>query len=384
MNDNTDYMPHEKEQAFELKRKDDPNQLTAIKERERACDDPHLTDGDVRLFVRLLDMALNPFYHNGRRGRIVTSQVFLGGLIHCDERSIRRRVDALIRAGYIWTNLVPRPNTKPILAYHVTAFIPRQQVAQEMAQDGLWGGRKRRHDHGFTRTGSEAGRQRRMGSGFFDQFGRQISFNYLENAAASGQESGPSAVKIDRSERTPVSSASGQNCPVTEDVNVRSQRSELSGVTGQNCPLSEDGSVRQIESPVVVSVPGRVKGDAPPPEDAFAKSLKGLFPSRLSRMRSDLELKAHKARNPDAKREYQRRVKLVEDELLGGPVPDEPVAPRAARKAPAPEKPMTEAEVLQSARNAIQLGATMLTDGQRNALLKAGELPKQLWKAVGK
>lgn len=236
------------------------DQLIAIRTREQVCDDPDVSDGSVRLFARVLDMALNPFLNNNRRGEIIVSQMKLGCLLNCDERTIRRRTDELIRGGYVWTTLVPRQNTKPILCYHITAFQAKRPVEQQITYDGLWGNGKRRFDSGFTKTGKQAsghqtGHQRPVCSALLDQFGKQISFNYLENTPASGQNCPLSPDKIDRSHRTKLSSGSGQICPVTEDTSVLSQRSKLSGGSGQNCPVTPDASVRLKESQQEVKPP---------------------------------------------------------------------------------------------------------------------------------
>src|SRR5579885_1261769 len=111
MNDRSEYLPTEQEhkKAFSLAPASDPTQLTAIHVREQCCEDQNVSDGAFRMFARLLDLALNPFLNNGKRGQIIISQMKLGCLLHCDERSIRRRADELVRTNYIWTSLVARP-----------------------------------------------------------------------------------------------------------------------------------------------------------------------------------------------------------------------------------------------------------------------------------
>jgi len=369
--------------VFKLERKEDPNQLLAIRAREEVCDDPTISDGAVRLFVRLLDLALNPFLNNGQRGQIIISQQKLGSMIHCDERSVRRRTDELIRANYVWTTLIGRQNTKPIRCYHISKLQPKRQVEQDMPGEGLWGNGKRRFDHGFAKTGKEAtGHQRRMGSRLLDQFGNQISFNLFENTPARGQESPVSADKSDRSHRTLASSGSGQNCPLTEDAYVLSQRSKLSADSGQNCPLREDAGVRHIESQLRDSVPEGVKG-APSPQDlqfqSFVKSLEGEFRSKILRTEKDLKAKLERAQSEEARFEWKRRLQAVRDALVGGPVQDQPAKPKAgpARSAARAiqERQPTEEEILEGARYLVSSGKTNhLTNAQREALRRVGEL----------
>ncbi len=131
-------------------------------------------------------------------------------------------------------------------------------------------------------------------------------------------------------------------------------------------------------------IKGDKEGPNGPPVDAFAASIKGEFRSRLEKMRRDLEQKARNANSAKARAEWRRRLKLVEAEILGGDVPDEEAPqPKPVRRPATPERQMTEAEMLESARSAVQLGAT-LTEGQKQSLIRAGELPKALWKEVGK
>ena len=364
----------EKESPVGLVRKDDPNTLKAIRLREIVCDDPELSDGAVRLFVRLLDLALNPWNNNNRKGSIIISQMKLGCTIHCDERSIRRRTDELIRANHVWTSLVARQNTKPILCYHITDFDPKRQVEQMMPGEGLWGNGKRRYDHGFTRTGKDAaGHQRRMPSVLFDRFGKQLSFNCLENEPARGRESPATPDKNDRSDRTLASSGNGQNCPVTEDASVLSQRSKLSAASGQNCPLTKDASVRHKESPVGERANTGVKGEPlTPSQVAFLASIKGEYRSRLEKLKRDLEGSFRRANTPKAKADWRWRIEAVDIEMLGGPVADEPHKSRPVRKAPEPVAELTQEQLLESARAAVELGVT-LTQGQRRALEWAGK-----------
>lgn len=244
-------MQNQTDKKFDIKPAEDQNALTAIFERERACEDAQLVDGAVRLFVRLLDMALNPMLNNGTKGKIIISQDDLGKMIHCDDRSIRRYSEQLKNGNYIWISKMPRRNTKMICVYHVTAFIPRRQVSQEMPGEGVRVNGARRYDTGFARTGAAAtGQQRRVGGGLVDQYGRQVFFNLLEKSAVSGQERPLSPDNSVRSDRTAVSSATGQNCPVTADNGVLSHRSKLTAPTGQDCPVSEGNGVRAIESQI--------------------------------------------------------------------------------------------------------------------------------------
>ena len=116
------------------------NRVKAIELRESACDNEHLSAAACRLFVRVLDMALNPWLNNGRRGRVIVSQAYAAKLLHVDERSIRRYNDELESVGLIWTSLEARPGSKPITVYHVTAYDAKKQVRQVAPGEGMYGG----------------------------------------------------------------------------------------------------------------------------------------------------------------------------------------------------------------------------------------------------
>lgn len=394
-----------KESVFGLVSKPDPNQLVAIRTREEVCDDPHLSDGAKVLFIRLLDLALNPHVNQGRKGQVIASQMKLACFLKCTERSIRRRITELVEKLLIWTTLIPRPNTKPILCYHITAFQPKEQTREEMPNDALWGNGRRRFDSGFERTGTEAtGRQRRKGSALLDRFGNPVFSHLLENDTGRGREEPLRADKFVRSDRTQASSGSGQFCPLTADAVVLSQRSKLSAGSGQNCPQTTDVNVRLKETPVSVLVPTESKGtDAPPriegqgdgqyravevpalvtPDDLIWKErLKKKFDDELRTLQADLKAKLKASKTENQRALVRWRVEAVEEILFGAPHPDEK---SAAALLPAPTrlmpkrtgaKEMTPDELLDSARSAVELGARTLTDAQRQALRRVGELKK--------
>ena len=172
-------------------------------------------------------------------------------MVNCDERSIRRRATELIAGNYVWTSLRPGISHKPITVWHITAFCPRRQASENVPGQGLIGNGKRRHDHGFEKTGMAAtGRQRRAEGGLLDHRGKPILLNYMEFAAVSGQKEPVTPDNFDRSQRTPASSDRGQLRPLTEDTSVLSQRSDLTAHSGQNCPVTPGAGVRHKESQI--------------------------------------------------------------------------------------------------------------------------------------
>jgi hypothetical protein len=380
----SEYIPSEHEKVFELKRKEDPDRLLAVRLRETVCDDGNVGDGAARLFVRLLDLSLNPTINGGYKGQVICSQLKLATLLHRDTRSVRRWANELAAANYVWLSHVARPDTKPISCWHITAFQPKQPLAQIVPGEGLFGNGKRRYDAGFSKTGLEAsGQKRRSQNGLVDRFGKPILFDLAQKSPASGQKWPRPADKIDRCQGTGVSSASGQNCPEHPDTAVRSQRPKLSGGSGQNCPDAGVPGVPLRRDSVGVRVPIESKGEgSPAPAGGFEASIKGEFRSRLVKMEADLAKRVDSARSAEARATWSARLRAVRIELVGGEVQDDPPKPKAARKAPEPPKALSEGELLESARAAVALGVVNLTKGQRDALQLAGELPEALWKGV--
>jgi hypothetical protein len=401
-------MSDAREKIFDLHKTPDPNQLVAIRTREEVCDDPDLSDGAKVLFVRLLDLALNPGLNQGRKGQVIASQMKLACFLKCTERSIRRRVGELIQKLFIWTSLIPRPNTKPILCYHITAFQPKAQAHEEIPNDGLWGNGRRRFDSGFGRTGVAAtGQQRRKGSGIIDRFGNPVFSYLLENAAASGHREPLRADKFVRSDRTQTSSGRGQNCPQTEDGSVLSHRSKLTAATGQNCPQTEDVSVRLKESQNRVLVLPESRRDAAPPNVAskepgeykpvevpalvthenlnWKEGLKKKFDPEIREIQDKLKQRLKKALTENERALLRWKIEATEERLFGPSHPDEVAAAaalleRPARQRPVPKPPeMTEADILGSARQIITDARKanikpLLTDKHRIALQRVGEL----------
>jgi len=101
-----------------------------------------------------------------------------------------------------------------------------------------------------------------------------------------------------------------------------------------------------------------------------------MFPSKLRRLQAELQNRLRGARSEEARREWQRRLKVVEERLLGGTVEDAP-KPKPVRAAPPPPEDPTPEQVLNSARFLMSIGKEKsLTKCQRAALEEAGEAPR--------
>lgn len=133
-------------------------------------------------------------------------------------------------------------------------------------------------------------------------------------------------------------------------------------------------------------MPKESKGEAAPSGlEEFRRKIKGLYPSALLKLEAQLTKELGEARSVERREALQIRVAALRTELIGS-LPDDAPKAKPARKAPEPARELSSQEVLESARAHIELGLalTSLTKGQRAALIKAGELPKEAWKAVAK
>jgi hypothetical protein len=140
-----DYIPqpHERQKTFTLSPAADPISGIVIGTREKACQDPNLSDGAVRLFVFLLDLAMSPFC-NVTRGVVVVSVTQICERIHCARRSVFSWMHMLEMGNYVWVDKQYMPNFWALNRYHIAALDPRDQPSQLPTRDGMWGNGVRR------------------------------------------------------------------------------------------------------------------------------------------------------------------------------------------------------------------------------------------------
>ncbi len=92
-----------------------------------------------------------------------------------------------------------------------------------------------------------------------------------------------------------------------------------------------------METPRSIGASG-VIGGFPSPEKQFQdwiKSLEGMYQSNLKLLEKSFIIKLRTAQSPEAKSEWSRRLKIVQDRLLGGPVEDKMPQPVRLDKKPA-------------------------------------------------
>jgi hypothetical protein len=354
--------------------------LTAVLARERVCEDPDLGNGAIRLFVRVLDLSLNPdCYKPGPKGQVLISQLKLGTMLHHSERSIRSWTYELIAKRLVWILRVPRPNTKPIIRYHITEYIAPYQTLPDVRGEGMFGNCRRRHGVEVEATRDRKGKFRRMGGLILDRFGKPIYLNLPDNSAVSGHKSPLGAAEF--------TGASGRKLPVGAARNDRSPRQEPAARSGNNPPFPTAESSRSEAQPAsdigeskYEQEPDLSKGEAPPMVRVdWEKRLDGKYDRELRDLKKELtaQLMRVDPRNLALSADLSDRIEAIDLRLFGGKVPKP--AGRPARRMPdatEPEKPkaMSEEELLESARAAIELGVKNVTKAQLDALSRAGEL----------
>ncbi len=358
----------------------DPKQvdLRAVHARQEACESAELSLGAKVLFTRLLDLSLDPDQHRpGPKGQVLIGQMKLATLLKRSERRIRAWTAELIEQRFVWTTRVLRTNTHPMIRYHMSAYLPPQQAKPDVRGEGMMGNCRRRLDPVIDLNRDRKGQFRRLGGLILDVFGKPIFSNLAENGAGNGHNVPVGADKN--------AGGSGHKLPVGAVIFNRSLRKEVAAPSGQKRPLSGPGNGRsngkeasdlketQIEpEPVLES-----GGTGSPPESAedralkvWERSLEGRFESRLAKMRE--QFRDQRKRASEAGRRLLDRKIAKLDELLDGPQP-EWMAPKPKQAKPVRSLPvLTEEELLESARLALQNG-WMLTQNMREVLKRHGE-----------
>lgn len=239
------------DKIFKLERAENPDTLTAVHAREKCCEDKNLSNGAVRLFCRLLDFALNPYVNLGKKGQVIVSQLKLATLINCAPRSIRNRTEELLTFDYVWLSKIPRPNTYPILCYHITAFQARKDTRLEMSADGLWGNCARRFG---PQDGGSAARKKAndqnlpVASFLVDRFGKPISrissVFPLPAATAAPCQQQPVAADSSNGSPLPAATAAGFSAGVAADSSNHSPLSAATAAPSPRQPVADLGETQ--------------------------------------------------------------------------------------------------------------------------------------------
>lgn len=380
MSDAAEYLPttSEKKPARFIPNNDDDGTRQILKLRWTVITDTRLSRSARLFFVLLLDLALNPMV-NIFRGAIRISQTKigekLGGRVPAAGRTVRKWTTELETAGYIWTIEHPMPNAWPLLQYHIADLVPRGMNIEPVTEDGLWG-------NGIRREAPTSGKILPL----------RENGRFLKNTAPESfvdSQIPVAAAKNGLSHRQNFAAPTGQKGPLPPAEKDRSERQNIAADTGKKAPLATAKNGRAHRQPIADKIEGKtpIEGDLrgraeketglAPQLEEWRKGLKGKYPRELDAIMAKLRKDRQKGEKLDQKLVWAKMVAVSEALYGPGSMPEEDPGqvrnnPRPVRKAPEP-KQMTEAELLDSAREAIRLGSTFLTEGQREALKRAGE-----------
>jgi hypothetical protein len=179
---------NDRQKNFEIKPAKDPDRQKIFDARDAGITDPALTDGARNLFNYLLELSLNPYANNWRRGQVGISVTQLSERLSRSARAIYGWTRELVAQRHIWVTKLARPNTRPMNVYHITALQPHRQLGPEVAYDAMWGNGYRRPDQPMPLGARGATCTKRQV--ILNQYGKPISSKTLENAVATGKKCG--------------------------------------------------------------------------------------------------------------------------------------------------------------------------------------------------
>jgi len=360
------------------------------------------------MFCYLVDCALT-FGTYIRRGVVKFADSDLAREFNVHPKTIFNWKKALEARGRVWITERWNKNSFPSTVYNITAIVGQRELPLNVeSQDGSLV-----EDQNFTsnRRRRQAVRHDSTTGKFVCRLHGQSGCVlcraalppriYLEPSAAETLEKSqqnshsrkilPSTTATDcHPPRQLVAAHNGNGLPSSSASNCHPERQPFAAGDGKPLPQSTATDCHPDRKTVADNKKTRDRdlssdrgmGETLPTEkqfQAWIKSLDGMFPSRLRLTEQAISKKLALAKSPEAKAEWKRRLKIIQDRILGGPVPDEaPKQPRPVRAA-APSKPMTKEEVLTGARYLIENRKThLLTDSHKAALKEAGiSIPKR-------
>jgi hypothetical protein len=355
------------QKIFELNRTVDPDTI-AVLEARRACRaDQRLNRSAKACFDEIADRALNPSCYDAK-GIVTISDAGLADVFGVSERTVYSWKHQIETCGYVWLGKKFKTNMWPLTTYNLSC-LHKKPALRKTDADGTYGrGRFRSAPENPGFGARQPGQPVLPLPGSRHVNGDAKSAELLAISAVGRKNVRLSAEENFGSEPKPISAESRNGFRARAEENFGSEPKPASGES-RNCRLKK----------AKVTGEGTLKGENTPhpPDFQFAEWLKGLegqFASKLRKLQDELKGKLASARSDGARREWKRRLTAVEEALLGGAVKDEaPPKPKPTRKA-SEAKPLNEAELLESARNAVALGSKFLTEGQRAVLQRAGEL----------
>jgi len=365
-------------------------------ERRAVIMDGSLDLGARLMFVYLLDCSVWTG-HNVRPGVVRFSDSELAAKFNCSDETIRRWKRQLRERGKLWTVDRWMKNTWPKTEYRFTVICGQQGLPFGNDDEG--------GDHVTDETEQLSNRRRRMGPLERDGFGQFFSSTPHCGSCKKGRLFGlgpgevlgcdfckhptrktpkraethktpanttpndvplpPSAVMGDRPQRSQATAHNGNGKPPTAVNGDHPRRKDSPLVGGNELPPTPVIDNRRRRSDVTVNSESQIgdldrpkrEGEGTPAGNAFEKWIKtldGMFPSQLQKVRAELELELRKAQSATAKKALREKLALVRERIFGPAVPDEPQpdkpkAPTIDVEAIATRQPTAE-EIAEGAR----------------------------------
>lgn len=346
MNDTaSEYLGEDRKKAVRIL----PNEpdFAPINARDQVIEDNSLDLGARLMFVRILDLSTR---ENVREhyGAICISQQKLADKFNVSLRTIWNWKQQLLAKGVIWMSSKFMPNAWPMDIYHLTRLDPPGPTEGRTTLDGMWGNGKRRQRPEQVGLGArEPGQRMIPGTGARgNRLHSETGFQNPEKSSFLPANAAPN--------RNPLPASAETGCqPEPKQVAAQSRNTLRRGAetgcepepkqvaTGSRngLPLAAETGCEHKKAKSVVKSNFRVGEEPLPPQkqfEAWIRSLDGMYPSALRLLERTFTKKLALAQSAEAKAEWKRRLKIVQERLIGGPVPDETAKPIHVEAKPKP------------------------------------------------
>lgn len=350
-----------------------------------------LTPSEKNFFVWLLDLSLDP-KENDRSGVIVISDTAAARENHvCTKTIFLWRWNLVRITGQIWISKQFRPNMTPAVRYHITVLDPAPTEQQHYTRDGVYGGKKLRGEMSGGQGARKPGQKSlplpgsKSVNGYSLTEGGLWTPEYSQVPEITADNRNPLRLTPEAdygSQPKPITALSRNGLRLTAEMGYGSQPKPVTAPSRNGVPVSAvtDASLNKSLEREIETLERR--GEGHPPPDAlqvWVRSLEGMFPSRLEKLKVELLGKIRMAQSEDAKANWRWRLARVNERLVGPAVKDKP-QPKPKTIAIV-QKPPTKEELLEGARYLISTNKLDLLKPEQIEALKElapNELPQQL------
>lgn len=351
---------------FDLAPKQDPMLSVYVPAaRRKVCQNTKICEAARMFFCWLTDMSLLPGV-NTRKGVVRFSDRDLAIRFRRNEKTIRNWKRAVESTGEVWTNEKWMKNSFPLTIYNITCIVGQATLPMNIeSEDGnlpddeIFSSNRRRLQ--VAPRSRESGKfvcrlhglancqdcRRITPPGVPVSVATAVTPQKTEENGSSGKILPPTTAIDCRPPRQLVAAHHGNTLPSPTAIDCREARQLVAAEHGNRLPRPAAIGCRGERQTVAdngetggksLSNSGG-KGEALPTEKQFQdwlRSLDGMYTSRLKDLERTFTMKIQKAQSPEAKSEWKRRLAIVQERLLGGPVEDRPLAKRV-RKDPRPQ-----------------------------------------------